>query len=75
MHVRIPVSISHTVPGVQQEIRRMKILSRFGFDRALNIFANCSISIVRMFDIYRILRHYVAAVKVRLAGYKESVRL
>jgi hypothetical protein len=29
-----------TVPGWQQEIRRMNISSRFGLERALNISAN-----------------------------------
>ena len=38
-------------PGLQQVIRRMKSLSRFGLERALNIPANFSIFL--LFDIYR----------------------
>ncbi len=41
------------VPGWQQEIRRMKIFSRFGLESALNISANLSIFSSRLFDISR----------------------
>jgi hypothetical protein len=52
-----------TVPGRQQEVRRMKIFKRFGFERALNISANSSMFLSRLFDIYRNIGQKIIAVK------------
>jgi hypothetical protein len=54
-HPSSPVSglILVTVPGRQQEIRRINIFSRFGLESALNISAILAIFLSREFDIYR----------------------
>ena len=51
-------SVSQAVPGEQQVARRMKMLSRCGFDNALNILEYCSNSIFRYFDIFQYIVTY-----------------